>query len=113
RDFPVHSTLTGDHDFRCAPRGPAVRPRSDRHHTGAQPCQASTVQNSSPHAPKPLAELIDPGWADALAGVEADVHTMGEFLRAENAAGRGYFPPGEDVLRAFTYPFEQVRVLIV
>src|SRR5699024_2378285 len=38
---------------------------------------------------------------------------MGEFLRAENAAGRGYFPPGEAVLRAFTYPFEQVRVLIL
>ena len=71
------------------------------------------MQNSSPQAPKPLAELIDPGWAEALAAVEADVHTMGEFLRAENAAGRGYFPPGEAVLRAFTYPFEQVRVLIV
>src|SRR5699024_12345949 len=80
---------------------------------GPEPCQASTVQNSSPQAPKPLAELIVPGWAEALAAVEADVHTMGEFLRAENAAGRGYFPPGEAVLRAFTYPFEQVRVLIV
>lgn len=35
------------------------------------------------------------------------------MLRAENAAGRGYLPAGTDVLRAFTYPFEGVRVLIV
>ena len=60
-----------------------------------------------------MAELIDPGWARALAGVEDDVHAMGEFLRAEIAAGRGYLPAGEHVLRAFTRPFEQVRVLIV
>lgn len=38
---------------------------------------------------------------------------MGEFLRAEIAAGQGYLPAGPNVLRAFTFPFEQVRVLIV
>jgi uracil-DNA glycosylase len=38
---------------------------------------------------------------------------MGEFLRAEIAAGRGYLPAGQNVLRAFTFPFESVRVLIV
>jgi len=38
---------------------------------------------------------------------------MGKFLRAENAAGHGYLPAGENVLRAFTFPFDQVRVLIV
>jgi uracil-DNA glycosylase len=38
---------------------------------------------------------------------------MGGFLRAEIAAGRGYLPAGENVLRAFTFPFESVRVLIV
>ena len=38
---------------------------------------------------------------------------MGEFLRAELAAGHHYLPAGENVLRAFTFPFDQVRVLIV
>jgi uracil-DNA glycosylase len=38
---------------------------------------------------------------------------MGEFLRAETAAGRRYLPAGDRVLRAFTYPLADVRVLIV
>jgi uracil-DNA glycosylase len=38
---------------------------------------------------------------------------MGEFLRAEIAAGRRYLPSGENVLRAFKQPFAEVRVLIV
>jgi uracil-DNA glycosylase len=38
---------------------------------------------------------------------------MGEFLRTELAEGRRYLPAGPNVLRAFTYPFDQVRVLIV
>lgn len=61
----------------------------------------------------PLAELVDPGWAAALAPVQQDIAAMGSFLRDELAADRGYLPPGPDVLTAFTRPFEQVRVLIV
>ncbi len=61
----------------------------------------------------PLAELVDPGWARALAPVEDRIHAMGDFLRAEVAAQRGYLPRGEDVLRAFTRSFEDVRVIIV
>lgn len=61
----------------------------------------------------PLAQLLDPGWARALAPVEDRIHRMGEFLRAENAAGRGYLPAADRVLRAFTQPFDDVRVLIV
>ncbi len=41
------------------------------------------------------------------------ITAMGGFLRAEVAAGRGYLPAGADVLRAFTYPLADVRVLIV
>ena len=63
--------------------------------------------------PKPLAELVDPGWAAALEPVAGQIAAMGEFLRAETAAGRRYLPAGENVLRAFTYPFSEVRVLIV
>jgi len=38
---------------------------------------------------------------------------MGEFLRAELAAGQRYLPAGPNILRAFSFPFESVRVLIV
>lgn len=38
---------------------------------------------------------------------------MGDFLRAEVAAGRTYLPSGANVLRAFQQPFDDVRVLIV
>ena len=63
--------------------------------------------------PQPLSELIDPGWAQALAPVEENIAQMGQFLRDENAAGRRYLPAGRNVLRAFTQPFDDVRVLIV
>ncbi|HEX4058809.1 MAG TPA: uracil-DNA glycosylase [Galbitalea sp.] len=64
-------------------------------------------------SPQPLSELVDPGWAEALAPAQDEVARIGDFLRAESAAGRGYLPSGANVLRAFTYPFADVRVLIV
>ncbi len=63
--------------------------------------------------PHPLRDLVDPGWAEALAPVEADVHRMGDWLRDEVAAGRHYLPAGDVVLRAFTQPFDDVKVLVV
>jgi uracil-DNA glycosylase len=62
---------------------------------------------------KPLAELVDPGWATALEPVADRIAAMGDFLRAEVAAGRRYLPKGPNVLRAFTAPFDRARVLIV
>ncbi|MCB0932767.1 MAG: uracil-DNA glycosylase [Mycobacterium sp.] len=62
---------------------------------------------------RPLSELVDPGWAKALEPVSDQVAAMGDFLRAEAAAGRRYLPAGQNVLRAFTFPFDAVRVLIV
>lgn len=63
--------------------------------------------------PQPLERLIDPGWATALAPVEPEIHRLGDWLRSEVSAGRPYLPPGPAVLRAFEYPFDAVRVLIV
>ncbi|TQL48547.1 uracil-DNA glycosylase [Homoserinimonas aerilata] len=63
--------------------------------------------------PRPLSQLVEQGWAEALRPVEPTVAALGEFLRAETAAGRDYLPPGERVLRAFGYPLADVRVLIV
>jgi uracil-DNA glycosylase len=62
---------------------------------------------------RPLSEIVEPGWAAALAPVADQVAAMGAFLRAELAAGRRYLPAGEHVLRAFSQPFADVRVLIV
>jgi uracil-DNA glycosylase len=62
---------------------------------------------------RPLEELVEAGWAKALDPVRDRIAAMGEFLRAEIAAGRSYLPAGANVLRAFTQPFDDVRVLIV
>lgn len=62
---------------------------------------------------KSLAEQIDPGWATALEPAADTITAMGAFLREEVAAGRSYLPAGPNVLRAFTRPLQDVRVLIV
>jgi len=62
---------------------------------------------------RPLTDLVEAEWAVALEPVGRQVARMGEFLRAEIDAGRGYLPPGPDVLRAFTFPMARVKVLIV
>lgn len=67
--------------------------------------------------PRTLSELaaegrIDAGWAEALAPVQGVISEIGGRLRAEQAAGRGYLPAGDDVLRAFQRPLSDVRVLI-
>ncbi|MBS3940697.1 MAG: uracil-DNA glycosylase [Actinobacteria bacterium] len=60
-----------------------------------------------------LSQLLGPGWADALAPVHDRIRAMGEFLRAEQAAGRRFLPRGEQVFAAFQQPFDAVRVLVV
>lgn len=56
--------------------------------------------------------LIDPGWADVLAPAQQTITALGERLRDEQAAGRGYLPAGDHVLRAFERPLSDVKVLI-
>jgi uracil-DNA glycosylase len=57
--------------------------------------------------------LVAPDWAEALAPVDSQIAAMGQFLRAEIAAGRHYLPAGEQVLRAFSRPLADVKVLVV
>jgi uracil-DNA glycosylase len=64
-------------------------------------------------AQRPLREIVDPGWADALEPVAGRIRAMGDFLRGEITAGRSYLPAGDAILRAFQQPFDDVRVLIV
>ncbi|MQY06645.1 uracil-DNA glycosylase [Actinomadura macrotermitis] len=62
---------------------------------------------------RPLSEIVEAGWARALEPVAGRIAAMGDFLRAEVAAGRRYLPAGPNILRAFQQPFDEVRVLIV
>jgi uracil-DNA glycosylase len=57
--------------------------------------------------------MLDAGWAQALEPVSDRIAEMGDFLRSEHAAGHQTLPAGDHVLRAFSYPLADVRVLIV
>ena len=61
----------------------------------------------------PFSELMAPDWAEALAGVEAELRSVLSFLAAEEAGGRRVLPSASNVLRAFRQPLKGVRVLIV
>lgn len=63
--------------------------------------------------PAPLRELVAPDWAEALEPAAPTVARLGDFLRTETAAGRRFLPAGSAILRAFTQPLAEVRVLIV
>jgi len=60
-----------------------------------------------------LDELVGPGWADVLAPVQDTVARLGDFLRAEQAAGRTFAPAPSRILAALAMPFDAVRVLVV
>ncbi|MCH4249573.1 MAG: uracil-DNA glycosylase [Microbacteriaceae bacterium] len=62
---------------------------------------------------QPVVDLVDPGWAAVLAPLQDQIAGIGDFLRNEMAAGRGYLPAGVNILRAFTIPFDSIRVLIL
>lgn len=52
---------------------------------------------------------IHESWASTLVEVEDTVHAIGDFLRSEPA----YLPSGNNILRAFNQPMDEVRVLIL
>ena len=61
----------------------------------------------------PFSELMAPDWAEALAGVEAELRSVLFFLAGEEADGHRVLPSARNVLRAFRQPLDAVRVLIV
>lgn len=60
-----------------------------------------------------FADLVGPGWEQALDPVAGRIAAMGDWLRAEQAAGRRFLPDGKDVFAALRMPFDDVRVLVV
>jgi uracil-DNA glycosylase len=61
----------------------------------------------------PLAELMAADWAEALEAVEAELRSVLTFLAAEVAAGHQVLPSPSNVLRAFSQPLAEVKVLIL
>jgi uracil-DNA glycosylase len=57
--------------------------------------------------------LVGTGWAEALAPVAATIERLGDFLRAEQQAGRGFLPAGKNVFAAYAMPPKDVKVLLV
>jgi uracil-DNA glycosylase len=51
-----------------------------------------------------LDALVGPGWAEALAPVADRIAELGDRLRAEQAAGRGFLPSGDRIFAAFRSP---------
>lgn len=93
------------------PCGFAARPLGTRN-TAQRVCDDTGMTARS------LADLAAEGhiaadWADALAPVQPQVTRLGEFIRAEVAAGRTYLPAAGNILRAFRQPLAQVRCVIV
>ncbi len=62
---------------------------------------------------KPLEELVHPEWLPILEPERENLTALGEFLRAEGAAGRPWLPAGDAILRSFATPPRDVRILIV
>jgi uracil-DNA glycosylase len=63
--------------------------------------------------PSPLEELVHPTWLSILDGQRDALQHIGEFLRAQTAAGRPWAPQGDHILRAFQQPRTNIRVVIV
>lgn len=77
------------------------------------PGSTPAVTDPAPSPRPPLASIMAPDWAEALAPVEPQLHATGDFLRAEVAAGREYLPAPSAILNAFSRPLADVRVLVV
>jgi uracil-DNA glycosylase len=65
-----------------------------------------------PHT-RALTEIVHPSWVSTLAPVTTQIAALGAFLHAERESGRGYLPAGQQILRVFAQPMDEVRVLIV
>lgn len=56
---------------------------------------------------------IDPLWALALSDVKAVLRSLEAMVQAETASGYTVLPAKEHIMRAFTTPFNEVKVVIV
>jgi uracil-DNA glycosylase len=74
---------------------------------------ADRVEEELGEARRVLGGRVGEGWVEALAPVAPRVAELGDFLRAEQEAGRRFLPRGDRILAAFQTPLADVRVLLV
>lgn len=60
-----------------------------------------------------LAQIMHPSWIPAMAETEPMIKEIDKKLATERAAGRTHLPTGKAILRAFSQPFDEIKVLIL
>ena len=58
-------------------------------------------------------DLLHPEWTRALEPEFDTLVALDQFLARENAAGRDFLPTDTHILRAFSRPLSETRVLII
>jgi uracil-DNA glycosylase len=56
---------------------------------------------------------VHPSWLPIFEGLSAEIATVRSFLEGETEAGHQWLPEPSQILRAFTHPFDQVKVVIL
>lgn len=56
---------------------------------------------------------VHPSWLPVFEGLSAEIATVRNFLELETAAGYPWLPAPSQVMRAFTQPLDQVKVVIL
>lgn len=64
-------------------------------------------------APAPLSDVMAPDWAAALGPAASDLHRIAAGLQEERAAGHHVLPAPHNILRAFSRPLAEVKVLLI
>jgi uracil-DNA glycosylase len=75
--------------------------------------QQPTLEADDTEAVAYMRDKVGPGWATPMASQHRNLAQLGDFLRAEQAAGRRFLPAASRILAAFQQPFADVRVLLV
>jgi uracil-DNA glycosylase len=75
--------------------------------------QQPTLDVDDDEAIRYLRTVVGEGWAVPMASQHQQLAALGDFLRAEQQAGRRFLPAPSRILAAFQQPFHDVRVLLV
>lgn len=84
--------------------------------TAPERASSTAGKHSAPFpfaAPSTVADVVHPSWVAALSAVEPDLHRLARDLQAEVDAGHQILPEPGSILRAFSYPLDKVKVLLI
>lgn len=75
--------------------------------------QQPTLDTDDDEAIRYMRKVLGEGWAVPMASQHNQLTQLGDFLRAEQEAGRRFLPAPGSILAAFQQPFDEVKVLLV